>query len=67
MNHNTDSAPQWAAADDIVDGMLKSLRTSPMPTSQIAMNLLAFDHPQRLMLLAMIASTALQRLAGEDG
>jgi hypothetical protein len=53
---------RWSAADDIVDGILKALRDQPMTTSEIAMQLLALDNPQRLRLMAMIAATALQRL-----
>jgi hypothetical protein len=63
VNPHTDNPSQWAAADDIVGGFVKALQQQPMPTSQIAMQLLALEHPQRLMLMAMIAATALQRLA----
>ncbi|HVQ84642.1 MAG TPA: hypothetical protein VMS84_07810 [Mycobacterium sp.] len=67
MNHHADDPVQWAAADDIVDQFIKALRTAPQPTSQIMISMLALDHPQRIIMLAMIAATALQRLASGEG
>jgi hypothetical protein len=58
-----DSAGRWAAADDMVDGFVKGLRSEPMSSAELAMALLAIEHPQRLQLMAMIAATSLQRLA----
>jgi hypothetical protein len=66
MPNHADDASQWAAADDMVDHFVKMLRDSPTATSQCAMGLLALEHPQRLILLSMIAATALQRLADRD-
>jgi hypothetical protein len=61
--NQTDNPSQWAAADDIVVKMVEVLRREPTPTSQMAMMLLAIEHPNRLVLMSMIAATALQRLA----
>jgi hypothetical protein len=58
-----DQEAQWAAADEIVDQLVETLRHQPMTDSQAAMALLALEHPQRMMLLAMIAAIALQRIA----
>ena len=63
---NPDNPTNWAAADDIVAKMTHVLRQEPTPTSQMAMMLLALDHPNRLVLMAMIAATALQRLADHE-
>lgn len=61
-----DDPSRWAAADDMCDGYITHLRGNPMSTSEVAMMLLATDHPQRLILFSMIAATALQRLAIEQ-
>jgi hypothetical protein len=66
MNNRTDNPSQWAAADDVVKDMAELLRRTPTPTSQMAMMLLAIEHPNRLVLMAMIAATALQRLADAE-
>lgn len=63
---NPDAPSQWAAADDIVEQFVGVLRAQPTPTSQLAMMLLAIEHPNRLVLMAMIAATALQRLADAE-
>lgn len=63
MNHRTDNPSNWAAADDVVEKFTELMRQQPTPTSQMAMMLLAIEHPNRLVLMAMIAATALQRLA----
>lgn len=61
--NQVDNPSQWAAADDIVTKFSQVMREQPTPTSQMAMMLLAIDHPNRLVLMAMIAATALQRLS----
>lgn len=56
--------PLWAAADQQVDLYIASLRTTKMTTSDVAMMLLAQQDGQNVKLnLAIIAATALQRLA----
>lgn len=54
----------WAAADDMVDRYLKMLHNTPMTTADLAMIMLGQDNDNVKLNLAIVAATALQRLAG---
>lgn len=66
MNAPEPMAAQWAQVDDIVEHITQNLKKSPATTSDIALDLLALDLSNRTRVLAMIAATALQRLASKD-
>lgn len=55
----------WAAADEQVDRYVTAMRSKPITTSDVAMILLANENDNKTLNLAIIAATALQRLAGQ--
>lgn len=57
---------QWAAVDDMVEQYAAMLRTTECTTADIALDILASDKASEKRVLAMIAATALQRLAHHD-
>lgn len=58
---------QWAQVDELVDKYVDTLNANQMTSADIAMDLLACDVPNRLLFLAMLSATALQRLVATEG
>lgn len=58
---------QWAFADQLVDELVVGLRANPMTSADLAMQILTIEQvANKTQLLAMIASTALQKLVAQQ-
>jgi hypothetical protein len=64
-NQPTNLTPLFAAADDAVDRYINTLRAQSMTTNDLALLMLSMEQDSMKLYLAIIAATAMQRLAAQ--